>query len=104
MSVQPLSLTQSSRIAVENITIVDIGLGESRANHVIYDPVRDKLSLVHQAFGGPAQVCSSCDVIAQNIASGDLRDVVAGHQALRLRSLAYARSAQKKDRPGQEMV
>src|SRR4051812_7360136 len=95
VTIKPFCLPQGSRITIQNIAPVYVGLGESRPHHVVHHVIGNELSLIHQTFGCFAKIGSARDVVAKNVAGGDLGDAEVSHEALSLGSLSYAWSSQK---------
>jgi hypothetical protein len=93
LPIQPLSLIDGSRKAVENITAACIRAGKAVRNHLIHEIVRDELPLIHEGFSGFAQLRSVSNVGAEQVTGGDLRNTVGGHESLGLSAFADARSA-----------
>ncbi len=103
MNIEPLGLIEGAGEAVEDEAAADVGLGEAVGDHLVDEIVGDELALVHQALGGSAELGSAGDVIAQEVAGGDLRNSILSHQELGLSAFADAGGSQKEDRPGQEV-
>ena len=73
-------------------------------DHLVDEIVGNELPLVHQGLGRFAEFSAVRDVGAKDVAGGDLRDAVGGHEGFGLRAFADAGSSQKKNRPGQKVL
>ena len=62
-------------------------VGESLANEVDHEIVRHELAVLEDRLHAPAELRAVGDRRAQDVARGDVRDVVDRSDALRLRSL-----------------
>ena len=83
-----LSLGDIARETVENESVSGIRLGQARLDHAEHHVVGDELAGIHGGLGLLAQVGTGRYLGAQQVARGNLRDIVLFYQQLGLRSLA----------------
>ena len=103
MNIQPLGLSQGAGKAIEDVAAPSVRLGEAVRDHLVHEVVRRRAGPDPSGSwaASPSSV-SACDVLAQEVAGGDLRDAELGHEELGLGALADAGRSQKENRPRQE--
>src|SRR5699024_2252786 len=95
--VELLCLEEVAGESVEEVAIGAVGFGQTAFHDLAGDLVGDELSLVGVGLREKPELGAALDVVAEDIARGDVRKSEFLGNARSLRSLAGARRSQKND-------
>ena len=94
---QELGLTNRPWEPVEQGPAGAVRLDEARGNDVAYDRVWDQLALVHVALGEFAEICAFLQVLAKDVARGNVRNGQCITDSSRLGALSCTRWSKEND-------